>query len=64
MPPRAYGSQCGAPRPASAGTKTTPSLDGTLCASEVASAPLPTMPSPSRSHCTAAPPMKTLPSSA
>jgi hypothetical protein len=60
--PRASGFQYGAPRPVKAGTNITPPLSGTLSAS------LPTSPlaviarSPSRSHCTTAPPMKTLPS--
>src|SRR5471030_3402912 len=31
--PRAYGSQCGAPRPTKAGTRNTPPLSGTLAAS-------------------------------
>jgi len=60
--PRAYGSQCGAPSPANAGTRYTPPLSGTLAASASTSAAVRISPSPSRSHCTTAPPMKTLPS--
>ena len=62
--PRACGSQCGAPRPVSAGTKTTPSEDGAVAAIASVSAAEPTICSPSRSHCTAAPVTKIAPSSA
>jgi hypothetical protein len=64
MSPRASGRQCGAPRPASAGTATTPPESGTDAASASISRALPMMPSPSRSHCTIAPAMKVEPSSA
>jgi len=47
-----------------AGTKTTPPASGTLAARGCTSALAPIAPRPSRSHCTTAPPMKTLPSSA
>ena len=33
MVPRAYASQCGAPKPANAGTRNTPPVSGTLAAS-------------------------------
>ena len=62
--PRAYGSQCGAPSPANAGTRYTPPLSGTDAASVRRRRTVAIRPSPSRSHCTTAPPMKTLPSSA
>ena len=62
--PRAYGSQCGAPSPAKAGTRKTPSLSGTEAASASISSAERIKPRPSRSHCTTAPPLKTLPSSA
>ena len=62
--PRACGSQCGAPSPVSAGTKTTPSVSGTVAAIASVSAADPTICSPSRSHCTAAPVTKIAPSSA
>ena len=62
--PRASGSQSGAPRPVSAGTKTTPPESGTAVASASASAAVLITPSPSRSHCTAAPVTNTEPSSA
>ena len=62
--PRASACQYGAPRPVKAGTNITPPLSGTLSASVCTSA-LPLIAcSPSRSHCTTAPPMKTLPSRA
>ena len=64
MTPRASGRQWGAPRPASAGAKVTPPLSFTLRASGSISAALRISPSPSRSHCTAAPAMKEEPSSA
>ena len=64
MVPRACGSQWGAPRPVSAGTKTTPSVSSTVRATASVSAALPTIWSPSRSHCTAAPVTKIAPSSA
>ena len=64
MVPRAAGSQCGAPRPVRAGTKTTPPESGTDAArGSVSSAEL-IRPSPSRSHCTAAPVTKIAPSRA
>ena len=62
--PRAYWSQCGAPSPANAGTRYTPPLSGTVAASASTSSADAMIPSPSRSHCTTAPPMKTLPSRA
>ena len=62
--PRAYGSQCGAPSPANAGTRYTPPLSGTDSGQRLDVGRLRMMPSPSRSHCTTAPPMNTLPSSA
>ena len=49
--PRAYGSQCGAPRPTNAGTRYTSPLSVTLRASFSMSADFLMMPSPSRSHC-------------
>jgi hypothetical protein len=62
--PRASAFQYGAPSPVKAGTNITPPLSGTVSARFCTSA-LPLMAfSPSRSHCTTAPPMKTLPSSA
>ena len=64
MVPRAYWSQCGAPSPAKAGTRYTPPQSGTVAASASTSADDLTRPRPSRSHCTTAPPMNTLPSSA
>ena len=63
MPP-ACGSQCGAPRPTNAGTNTTPPVSGTLAASASTSAEEPISLRLSRSHCTTAPPIKMLPSSA
>ncbi len=62
--PRACGSQWGAPSPVSAGTKTTPSDESTVAAIASDSAAEPTICSPSRSHCTAAPVTKIAPSSA
>ena len=62
--PRAYGSQCGEPRPVSAGTNTTPSVSGTDVASGSASANSVITPSPSRSQFSAAPVTKIDPSSA
>ena len=62
--PRACGSQCGAPSPVSAGTNTTPSEDSTVDATASLSAADPTICSPSRSHCTAAPVTKIAPSRA
>jgi len=56
--------QWGAPRPAKAGTRYTPAASGTEAARASTSADDLMTPSPSRSHCTTAPPMKTLPSSA
>ncbi len=64
MAPRASAFQYGAPRPVKAGTNITPPASGTLSARRCTS-PLAWMAcSPSRSHCTTAPPMKTLPSMA
>ena len=60
--PRAYGSQYGEPSPVNAGTNTTPPVSGTLAASGPVSAASSMMPSPSRSHCTAAPVTKIAPS--
>ena len=62
--PRADGSQSGAPSPVNAGTKTTPPESGTVPASASVSAAAPISPSPSRSHCTAAPVTKIAPSRA
>ena len=62
--PRACGSQWGAPSPVSAGTKTTPSVSSTVAAMAAVSAALPTIWSPSRSHCTADPVTKIAPSRA
>ena len=62
--PLAYESQCGAPRPTSAGTKYTSSLESRLAASSSVSWALSMMPRPSLSYCTAAPVMKMAPSSA
>jgi hypothetical protein len=62
--PLAPGRQCGAPSPARAGTKVTPSLWGTLAAKASISLALLMMPRPSRSHCTAAPAMNAEPSKA
>ena len=62
--PRADGSQSGAPRPVSAGTNTTPPESGTPAASCSVSPAEATRPSPSRSHCTAAPVTKIAPSRA
>ena len=45
-----------------AGTKTTPSVSSTLAASGSVSDAVSMMPSPSRSHCTAAPVTKIEPS--
>ena len=64
MTPRAPARQCGAPSPVSAGTKVTPPLSDTVRASASISLALWMMPSPSRSHCTAAPAMKAEPSRA
>jgi hypothetical protein len=64
MRPRASGRQCGAPSPAKAGTTMTPPESGTDAASASTSAAEVKKPSPSRSHCTAAPAMKAEPSSA
>ena len=62
--PLAYGSQCGAPRPVKAGTKTTLSESRTEAAISSTSGDAAKNRMLSRSHCTTAPPMKTLPSSA
>ena len=61
---RASLSQCGAPSPVNAGTSTTPSLEVTLLASCSTSLLFWIIPKPSRSHCTTAPAIKTLPSRA
>ena len=60
--PRAYGSKWGEPRPVNAGTNTTPSGSATLAAIGPASDAASMRPSPSRSHCTAAPVTKIDPS--
>ncbi len=60
--PRASASQCGVPSPASAGTNMTPPVDPASTASRSASSGPETMPSPSRSHVTAAPLVSTEPS--
>src|SRR2546425_5585646 len=62
--PRARGSQCGAPRPTKAGTRYTPPLSRTLAASLSISEEDEKNCNSSRSHCTTAPPMNTLPSRA
>ena len=65
MVPRAFGSQYGAPRPVKAGT--TIDVAGVEHARGQAldlAGTAEKTPSPSRSHCTTAPPMNTLPSSA
>ena len=62
--PRASGLQYGAPSPAKAGTSVVPPASGTERAIVSLSSALSRIPSPSRSHWIAAPPMKTLPSSA
>src|SRR5207253_1316999 len=62
--PRAYWSQCGAPSPANAGTRYTPCGSVTCEASASTSDDDLMIPRPSRSHCTTAPAMKMLPSSA
>ena len=62
--PRACGSQSGAPRPVSAGTKTTPPESGTERASASLCSAEEMMPSPSRNHWMAAPVTKIAPSSA
>src|SRR5437773_715276 len=62
--PRAYMSQCGAPSPVNAGTRYTLSLPASPAASDSVSAAVAMIPRPSRSHCTAAPVMNALPSSA
>ena len=64
MVPRASGSHAGAPSPVSAGTKYTPSLDSSDVAIDSLSGAFSSRPSPSRSHCTAAPAMKIPASSA
>ncbi|MNV66184.1 hypothetical protein D3C71_1589260 [compost metagenome] len=64
MVPRESGFQYGAPRPVKAGTIITPPESGTLCASDSTSLLVEMARSPSRSHCTTAPPTKTLPSMA
>ena len=64
MRPRTSGSQYGEPSPVSAGTNTTPSVDSTEVASASVSPASAIRPSPSRSHCSAAPATSTAPSSA
>jgi hypothetical protein len=63
MSPRAAIFQCGAPRPGERGHEHHPARVGTSAASASISAAQEMSPSPSRSHCTAAPAMNTLPSS-
>src|ERR1017187_3929168 len=62
--PAACASQWGAPRPTNAGTNTTPPVSGTEAASASTSPDELISLSLSRSHCTTAPPIKILPSSA
>gem|GEM_PF-7046392 len=62
--PRAYGSQCGAPNPANAGTKNNPPASGTDAANASSSATDRTSCNSSRSHWITAPPTNTEPSSA
>ena len=62
--PRAFGSHCGEPRPVSAGTKKTPSVEATGRRAPRTRPPSAITPSPSRSHCSAAPPTSTAPSAA
>src|SRR6266545_598844 len=62
--PRAYGSQYGAPRPVNAGTRYRSTRSPAASASASVSAASPMRPSPSLSHCTAAPVTNALPSSA
>jgi len=64
MVPLACWFQYGAPRPANAGTKQTPSAELTRDARVSTSDDCRMMPSPSRSHWTTAPPIKILPSRA
>ena len=64
MVPRLYMSQYGAPSPVNAGTRNTPAVSGTLSAICSLSAAFLISFISSRSHCTVAPPMNTLPSSA
>jgi hypothetical protein len=64
MVPRASGSQWGAPSPTNAGTKYTPPLSSIERARASDSGAVDTSPSPSRTHCTAAPAMKMDPSRA
>jgi len=52
MVPRAYGSQCGAPRPAKCRHQIDPPLSLTLAASASISGAVRTKPRPSRIHCT------------
>ena len=62
--PRAQGSHHGLPRPAKAGTKTTPALSSTDSASGPSSAASEIRPSSSRNHWTIAPVAKIDPSKA
>ena len=62
--PFAAGIQYGAPSPVKEGTNITPPESGTDAARFSMSPECDTTCKPSRSHCTTAPPMKTLPSSA
>ncbi len=62
--PRAYGSHQGVPSPVKAGTTNVPLESVTDAASGPISAELSMRPSPSRSHCTAAPVTKIEPSRA
>ena len=62
--PRAYGSHHGLPRPVKAGTRKTPPVSGHDSASGPIAGASGMTPSPSRSHCTAAPVTKIAPSRA
>src|ERR1700722_5396590 len=62
--PRAAESQCGAPNPTNAGTKYAPPVSGTDAAIDSDSAAVEMICILSRNHCTAAPAMNTLPSTA
>ena len=55
MTPRASDCQYGANRPENAGTKYTPPLSSTVCASSSTSGAALIIPRLSRSHCTSAP---------
>ena len=64
IPPRASGSQCGAPNPVNAGTSTTPPLSGTVPASPAERAGSATSRRVSLSHCMVPPALKIVPSTA